>query len=69
MQEISNQFKEMMNNMAMQYLSFALAIAITYVVTYIILSIIKAPVVLRKFISIIAMLVAMYYSYNKIFLS
>jgi len=69
MDAVTESVKVAFNDMGMQLISFALIIVAAYVISYLLLSVIKVPVGLRKFISTMVMLVAMYFSFNSIFLS
>lgn len=68
MEIIENPMKVTLNNMAMQFLSLAIAIVISYGLTSLILTIIKVPTILRNFIATVVTLIVMYYTYIKIFL-
>ena len=69
MDEIIEPLKEAFTKMSMQIISLALIIAVSYVVVYLLLSVIKAPVVLRKFVSLIVTAAVSYYAYVEIFLT
>jgi len=69
MDVIIEPLKEAFTKMGMQFISLALIIAVSYVVVYLLLSVIKAPVVLRKFVSLIVTAAVSYYAYVEIFLT
>ncbi|MGF9979314.1 hypothetical protein ABE042_07370 [Viridibacillus arvi] len=69
MEQITGQLTSLLNNMGMQFLSFAVVIVIAYVLVSIILRLIKVPVAFAKLLSVLATIGVMYYAYKEIFLS
>lgn len=60
--------KDVLNNIAGQLLILILIIAVAYAVPYLILSFIRVPTVFKNVLSTAVMLLAMYYSFDIIFL-
>ncbi|MEK5070724.1 hypothetical protein [Sporosarcina sp. FSL K6-1508] len=69
MDVIIEPLKEAFTKMGMQIISLALIITVSYVVVYLLLSVIKAPVVLRKSVSLLVTAAVSYYAYVEIFLT
>lgn len=65
---ITDTMRDIMNNLAGQLITLVIIMGIAYAIPYFLLSLVRAPVALKNFISTLALLAAIYLSFNIIFL-